>query len=148
MIYTLPALQGTASESRASEFIIFITGAILFRGPRSKSRVEVRYDPFDAGIIYAFVENRWMGMHRGVSSRVPGTFAKEVMLAAEELRKRQQNHFQGFPVTAKKLAELLKATEITEGLLEATPPRSRGCQSALGYTGRHRRSVAPQPERP
>jgi hypothetical protein len=40
------------------------------------------------------------------------------MLAAEELRKRRQNHSQRFPVTAKKLAELLKATEVTEGILK------------------------------
>jgi len=32
-----------------------------FRRPEiEKSHVELRYDPFDAGIVYAFVENCWV----------------------------------------------------------------------------------------
>src|SRR5207253_187290 len=89
-----------------------------FRRPEiEKSRVEVRYDPFDAGIVYAFVENRWVECIGEYHHVFQGHSRKEVMLAAEELRKRRQNHAQNDRFTAKKLAELLKATEVTEGIL-------------------------------
>ncbi len=121
-IYTLPATaRGTAkvSPGRGVKVHHLYYWCDSFQRPEiEKSHVEVRYDPFDAGIIYAFVENRWIECIGEYHHVFQGHSRKEVMLAAEELRKRRQNHFQGFPVTAKKLAELLKAAEITEGILK------------------------------
>jgi len=55
-----------------------------------------------------------------------------MMLAAEELRKRRQNHSQNDGFTGKKLAELLKAAEITEGILTQ---RLRDLELARARTG-------------
>jgi putative transposase len=122
MIYTLPATaRGTAkvSPGRGVKVHHLYYWCDSFQRPEiEKCHVGVRYDPFDAGIIYAFVENRWIECIGEYHHVFQGHSRKEVMLAAEELRKRRQNHSQGFPVTAKKLAELLKATEITEGILK------------------------------
>jgi putative transposase len=122
MIYTLPATaRGTAkvSPGRGVKVHHLYYWCDSFQRPEvEKSDVEVRYDPFDAGIIYAFVENRWVECIGEYHHAFQGHSRKEVMLAAEELRKRRQNHSQRFPVTAKKLAELLKATEVTEGILK------------------------------
>ena len=122
MIYTLPATgRGTAkvSPGRGVKVHHLYYWCDSFQRPDvENSHVEVRYDPFDAGLIYAFVENRWRECIGEYHHVFQGHSRKEVMLAAEELRKRRQNHSQSFPVTAKKLAELLKATEITEGILQ------------------------------
>jgi transposase InsO family protein len=121
MIYTLPTTaRGTAKVSpgrgvKVQHLYYWCEG---FQRPEvEKSRVEVRYDPFDAGIVYAFVENRWVECVGEYYHVFQGHSRKEVMLAAEELRKRRQSHSQCFSVSAKKLAEFLKATEIAEGVL-------------------------------
>jgi putative transposase len=80
-------------------------------------RVEVRYDPFDLGTIHAFVDNQWVECHSEYYHAFQGRSHKEVKLAAQELRKRWQNHSSGFPVTARRLAELLAATETQETVL-------------------------------
>jgi len=121
LIYTLPTTaRGTAkvSPGRGIKVHHLHYWCDSFRRPEiEKSRVEVRYDPFDAGIVYAFVENRWVECIGEYHHVFQGHSRKEVMLAAEELRKRRQNHSQSDRFTAKKLAELLKATEVTEGIL-------------------------------
>jgi hypothetical protein len=121
LIHTLPATaRGTAkvSPGRGIKVHHLYYWCDSFQRPEIEtSRIEVRYDPFDAGIVYAFVENRWVECIGEYHHVFQGHSRKEVMLAAEELRKRRQNHAQDGGFTARKLAELLKAAEITEGIL-------------------------------
>ena len=56
-------------------------------------------------------------MSQRILPRLSGALYKELKLAAEELRKRWQNHSSHFPVTARKLAELLAAAETQEAVL-------------------------------
>ncbi len=79
--------------------------------------MEVRYDPFDLGTIYAFVDKQWVECHSEYYHAFQGRSYKELKLAAQELRKRWQNHSSHFPVTARKLAELLAAAETQEEVL-------------------------------
>jgi hypothetical protein len=89
-----------------------------FRDPRlGNSRVEVRYDPFDLGTLHAFVDNQWVECHSEYYHAFQGRSHKELKLAAQELRKRWQNHSAHFPVTTRKLAELLAAAETQERVL-------------------------------
>jgi putative transposase len=79
--------------------------------------VEVRYDPFDIGTIHAFVDNQWVECHSEYYHAFQGRSHKELMVAAEELRKRWQNHSSHSATTAKRLAEFLAAAETQETVL-------------------------------
>jgi hypothetical protein len=136
LIYTLPTTpRGTAkvSPGRGIKVHHLHYWCDSFRRPEiEKSRVEVRYDPFDAGMVYAFIENRWVECIGEYHHVFQGHSRKEVMLAAEELRKRRRNHSQNDRFSAKKLAELLQATEVTEGILTQ---RLRDLEFARAHAG-------------
>jgi putative transposase len=81
------------------------------------NRVEVRYDPFDVGTAYALVNGTWAECHSEYHSTFQGHSQKEVKAVTEEIRKRSQNHSQGFPVTARRLAQFLEGVEMQEEVL-------------------------------
>jgi transposase InsO family protein len=78
----------------------------------------VRFDPFDAGVAYAFVKGRWVRCISEYYARFAGRSEREIQLATMELRRRHQCHAQHFTVTARKLAEFLVSLEAEEALLE------------------------------
>jgi len=121
LIYTMPTTRrGTAKiqPGRGVKVNYLYYWCESFRDLRpGNPRVEVRYDPFDLGTIYAFVDKHWVECYSEHHHVFQGRSYKELKLAAEELRKRWQNHSAHFPVTARKLAELLAAAEIQETVL-------------------------------
>ena len=121
MIYTLPTTtRGTAKvdPGRGVKVHYLYYWCEAFRRPElEKSHVEVRYDPFDAGSVYAFVEGRWVECIGEYHHVFHGRSQKEVMLATQELRRRRQSHSQRFPMSARRLAELLQTAEATEAML-------------------------------
>lgn len=90
----------------------------LLAAEMEKTQVPVRYDPFDAGVAYAFIKGRWvqcLSEHYAIFS---GRSEREIQLATIELRKRNQLHGQQFTITARKLADFLTSLEAEELLLE------------------------------
>jgi hypothetical protein len=94
-------------------------------------QVPIRYDPFDVGTAYAFVEGRWVQCHSEYYTILHGHSERELMIVSNELRRRQQCHSQGLAITAKKLAGFLQSVEAEELLMaqrlrdqEAQPTRS------------------------
>jgi hypothetical protein len=89
-----------------------------FQAPGLENQpVAVRYDPFDAGTAYAFVEGRWVRCHSEYYTILHGHSERELMLASSELRKRQQCHSQGLVITARRLAGFLQSVEADELLM-------------------------------
>lgn len=89
-----------------------------FRNPTWETRqVPIRYDPFDVGAAYAFVDGQWVECHSEYYSAFHGHSEREIQLASEELRKRHENHSGQFVITARKLAEFLESVEMEEALL-------------------------------
>jgi putative transposase len=89
-----------------------------FRNPAWESaQVPVRYDPFDIGTAFAFVDHQWVECHSEHYASLHGHSEREVHLAGEELRKRRQNHSGQFAVTASALADFLKSVEQEEAIL-------------------------------
>jgi putative transposase len=80
--------------------------------------VPVRYDPFDAGLAYAFVKGRWVRCLSEHHATFAGRSEREIQLASAELRRRQQRHGQQLPLTARKLADFLASLDAEEVLLE------------------------------
>jgi putative transposase len=90
-----------------------------FRNPAVEgTHVAVRYDPFDAGAAYAYVERQWVRCCSEYHTVFQGRSQKEILLASSELRRRRQTCTGGKGATARKLADFLQAVESEEALLE------------------------------
>ena len=90
----------------------------VFRDPAiERTRVPVRYDPYDAGTAYAYVGNHWISCYSEHFSSFRGRSEREMMIAAAELRKRSQDHSREFKVTARRLADFIASIEAEESLL-------------------------------
>lgn len=83
-----------------------------------RTQVPVRYDPFDAGLAYAFVKGRWVRCISEHHARFVGRSEREIQLASAELRRQNQRQAQQFTVTARKLADFLASLEAEEVLLD------------------------------
>jgi putative transposase len=89
-----------------------------FRDPTiERTRVPVRYDPYDAGTAYAYVANHWISCYSEHFSSFRGRSEREMMIATAELRKRSQDHSREFKVTARRLADFVASVETEESLL-------------------------------
>ncbi len=81
------------------------------------TQVPVRYDPFDIGTAYAFVQGRWVPCISQYYLQFKGHSERELLLATAELRKCQQNHAKGTSMRGKRLAEFLASAEAHEVVL-------------------------------
>ncbi len=121
LILTLPTTRkGTAkiTAGRGMKVNNLYYWSEHFRNPTWESRqVPVRYDPFDVGTAYAFVDGQWVECHSEYYSALHGHSERELHLVSEELRKRRENHSEQFVITARKLAEFLESVEVEEALL-------------------------------
>ncbi|MDZ4801910.1 MAG: DDE-type integrase/transposase/recombinase, partial [Bryobacteraceae bacterium] len=121
LIFTLPTTRkGTAKvmAGRGMKINHIFYWSEHFRNPAWESaQVPVRYDPFDIGTAFAFVDHQWIECHSEHYASLHGHSEREVHLASEELRKRRQNHSGQFAVTASALADFLKSVEQEEAIL-------------------------------
>jgi transposase InsO family protein len=121
IMFTMPTTpKGTAkvSPGRGIKINNIYYWAESFRNPQLESlSIEVRFDPFDAGVAYAFVQGMWIKCYSEYHSIFQNRSEREIRFATEELRRRRKIHSQQFNVTAKKLAEFLESVEAEEMLL-------------------------------
>jgi hypothetical protein len=90
-----------------------------FRNPQvERTQVAVRYDPYDVGKAWAYVNHRWFECHSEYYAAFRGRSEKELMLAVEELRARRSQHSRRFYVSAKQLGGFLQSVESEELLLK------------------------------
>jgi transposase InsO family protein len=90
-----------------------------FLNPEVEMRqVPIRYDPFNAGVAYAFVQKHWVECISELYAVFAGRSEREIQLTTAELKKRKQLHGQRFSITARKLADFLTSLEAEEVLLE------------------------------
>jgi putative transposase len=121
LILTLPSTRkGTAkiAAGRGMKVNHLYYWSEHFRNPTWETQqVPVRYDPFDVGTAYAFVDGQWVECYSECYTILHGRSEREVHLASEELRKRRRNHSGQFGITARKLAEFLESVEVEEAIL-------------------------------
>ena len=83
------------------------------------TQVPVRYDPFNIGLAYAYVEGRWVKCLSEYHVQLRGHTERELQCASAEIRKRYQNHRGEAAITARRLAELLaKASDYETVLIQ------------------------------
>jgi putative transposase len=78
------------------------------------SKVPVRYDPFNLGVAYAYLNKRWVKCISEFHNVLEGRTEKQVMLATESLRKAKGNAVRSYTITAKRLAEFFVDIESEE----------------------------------
>ena len=89
-----------------------------FRNPRIEAtNVEVKYDPFDIGIAYAFIENQWVKCLAEQYKLLKGKTEKQIKLIAEEIRQKKKLYAQNVTITARMIASyIIESEEIEETL--------------------------------
>lgn len=86
-----------------------------FRAPGVAGKsVPVKYDPFDMGIAYAFINGKWFECHSDHFSSLKGRSEQEIYLATKELKKRLKVS----SVSTSKLAEFMNSVEQEEVILK------------------------------
>jgi transposase InsO family protein len=120
-IFTLPTTQkGTAKvvPNNGIKINNIYYWHNSFRHPEiEKTQVPVRYDPYDMGVAYAYIENQWVTCISQHYSSLVGHSEREIRIASEELRQRHSCANQQFVVTASSLADLLNKSEQQEVIL-------------------------------
>lgn len=82
-----------------------------------KQKVFVKYDPFDIGIAYAFINKQWVCCHSQYYTIFKGKTEKELSLIIEEIRKGNRNASRKTNINAKTLANFITNAEATEVIL-------------------------------
>jgi putative transposase len=121
ILLTLPAVTGKTRKVHPGKGIK-LTYAYYwsekFRQPNiENSNVEVRYDPFNIGIAYAYINNKWEKCISEQYTIFNGKTEKQLKLITEELRKKKKLRSTNSSITAKMIARfILEAEEIEEKL--------------------------------
>lgn len=88
-----------------------------FRNPQVENKkVPVRFDPFDAGIAYAYVNGMWRHCLSDYFNVLKNRSEREIQLATAEIRERRRG-LGRFTLNAKILAEFLLSVEASENEL-------------------------------
>ena len=92
--------------------------ADVFRLPDVAGKtIPVRFDPWDAGIAYAYALGKWTACRSEKYSVFRGRSEREIMLATTLLRRKDKLHGQGRQLTTARLAAFLQSVEAEEALL-------------------------------
>ncbi len=73
--------------------------------------VPIRYDPFDIGVLYAFVQNQWIPCKSQFYAQLAGRSERELAIITEELRKAAQGDETTAGLSAGRLAAFLEKAE-------------------------------------
>lgn len=89
-----------------------------FRNPEiERTKVPVRYDPFDVGVVYAYVQGRWVRCISQYYSIFEGRSEKELLIASQEIKQQGKLTRTSPSVSAKRLAEFIANVQEHETLL-------------------------------
>jgi putative transposase len=89
-----------------------------FRNPEvERKKVPVRYDPFDMGVAYAYVQGRWVKCISQYYSIFSGRSEKELLLASIEIKQQAKLSQTSTTISAKRLADFLANVTSHEALL-------------------------------
>ena len=70
-----------------------------------RTRVPIRYDPFNIGVVYAYVHGQWVPCHSQYYAAFVGHSEKELALATEVLRQQARMSHRTTAITPVRLAE-------------------------------------------
>ena len=80
--------------------------------------VDVRYDPYDIGIAYAFVKGRWVECRSEYHAMLRGHSEREIALITAAIRDKHRQNGARITINGRKLAEFMTRVEVQESVLE------------------------------
>ncbi len=90
-----------------------------FRNPDVvKTSVPVRYDPFDIGVVHAYVQGHWIVCRSPYHSILEGHTEKELQMATAEMRKQAKRDQVQAEVSAARLAAFIASAHAHEDLAQ------------------------------
>ncbi|MEH6937807.1 Mu transposase C-terminal domain-containing protein [Bacillus sp. JJ664] len=90
-----------------------------FKSPKvENTKVPVRYDPFNIGIVYTFVKGRWVQCISEYHSLLKGKSEKELKIITAEIRKRNKSANKSKNVNASQIAAFINLLEENEKLMD------------------------------
>lgn len=88
--------------------------------------VPVRYDPYNIGIAYAYINRSWVECISEYYPIFKNRTEKELQLITSEIKRQKQNSSKKFSITAKRIADFIRQTESDEKLLLQRQKDSEG----------------------
>jgi putative transposase len=112
-----------------------------FRHPEvERTKVSVRYDPFDLGVAYAYVQGRWVKCISQYYSIFSGRSERELLLASLEIKQQAKLTQTPTTISAKRLADFLSNVTVHEALMLQRLRDLEG-QNVLNILGQRSSSV-------
>ncbi len=120
-------------------------GHPLMRSSRDAGkRVEVRYDPFDMSLAYAFVDGQWLPCTADTFLQVQGRSEREWELILSEWREQQRaHHRKRISMDSKLLATFLEEVFTEEPLLKQQQYDLEGISLREAIVGRPKMATLP-----
>jgi putative transposase len=121
-IFTLPSTAKGTAKVQAGEgvkinYLHYWSIDDSFLQPSVEGiQVPVRYDPFDMGTAYAYVDGQWVRCISEHYALLQGRSEREVRYASLELRQQKRMYAKHITVRAKEIAEYLESAEAQEAL--------------------------------
>ncbi len=82
-----------------------------------KTSVDIKCDPFNVGVAYAFIRGHWSECISDQYQYLQGRTEKEIIVVTEDLRRRKSSHAKRVEVSDTELVEHLNSAEVLEGSL-------------------------------
>lgn len=121
ILMTLPSVSGKTRKVHPGRGIKLTYGYYWcpkFRDPKvESSEVEVRYDPFNIGIAYALIKDKWEKCLSEQFSFFNGKTEKQLKVITEELKQKRKNKSKSSAITAKMIAKFILESEEIENQL-------------------------------
>lgn len=134
ILLTLPSTRQAAYKVHAGKGVkvnyLYYFADVLRHPEIENTHVPVRYDPFNVGHVYVYVNNRWHECISQYYSVFSGCTEKEKLLATRELQRRNRKTTSRFNTTAKQLADFIKSAE-GEEVLQSQRIADRELQTSL-----------------
>ncbi|MFE4522467.1 TnsA endonuclease N-terminal domain-containing protein [Cytobacillus firmus] len=119
-ILTLPTTKKGTAKVQPGRGVkinrIYYWSNLLYDPGVEGKQVEVRFDPFNMGIAYAYIKKRWVLLHSEFQMVLSNRTEKEIQIAFEELRQRKRVQGQNTSITSKKLVDFLRSAQGVERL--------------------------------
>nr|WP_249226144.1 TnsA endonuclease N-terminal domain-containing protein [Oceanobacillus jordanicus] len=77
----------------------------------NKTKVKVRFDPFNIGIAYAYVNKKWVKCISEYYSVFKNITEKELKFITSEIKKTKHNHVKSFSLNAQKISKFITESE-------------------------------------
>jgi putative transposase len=87
---------------------------VFYNSDVEGKQLAIRYDPFNMGIAYAYIKNKWVQLKSQYYYELVNRTEKEIQLACEEMRRRQKLQGKESSISVKKLIDFLKNAQDSE----------------------------------